>query len=111
MAEPQPSKRAAASQSTGQTDSQRRSALAAPGEPQSCATRAGYGTSVARVQAVPAVLLVTSNGSGLGHLARMTALGRALQEQGADPVLASMSAALPLVLEATGLRGEYVPGP
>jgi hypothetical protein len=41
----------------------------------------------------------------------MTAVARALQEQGAEPVLASMSAALPLVLEATGLRGEYIPGP
>lgn len=60
---------------------------------------------------MPAVLLVTSNGTGLGHLARMTALARALQDQDAEPVLASMSAALPLVLDATGLRGEYVSGP
>ncbi len=60
---------------------------------------------------MPAVLLVTSNGSGLGHLSRMTALARALEDGDAEPVLASMSAALPLVLAATGLRGEYIPGP
>ena len=58
-----------------------------------------------------AVLLVTSNGTGLGHLSRMTALARGLEGGDAEPVLASMSAALPLVLAATGLRGEYLPGP
>src|SRR4051794_560794 len=73
--------------------------------------RRGRSRAADRVRPVPAVLLVTSNGTGLGHLARMTALARALQEQGADPVLASMSAALPLVLDATGLRGEYISGP
>jgi CubicO group peptidase (beta-lactamase class C family) len=42
------------------------------------------------------VLLVTSNGVGLGHLTRMLALARRLPP-GIEPVFATMSAALPLV--------------
>jgi hypothetical protein len=42
------------------------------------------------------VLLVTSNGVGLGHLTRMMAVARRLPP-GIEPVFATMSAALPLV--------------
>jgi hypothetical protein len=62
----------------------------------------------------PTVLLVTSNGTGLGHLARMVALARAAGsgDGGAyRAVLLSMSQALPLVAASTGLPAEYCPGP
>jgi glycosyltransferase involved in cell wall biosynthesis len=63
----------------------------------------------------PAALLVTSNGVGMGHLARQAALASAALRPPSgppllDPVLLSMSAALPTVLAAGGLRGEYCPG-
>ncbi len=57
----------------------------------------------------PTALLITSNGAGMGHLARMTAVAMAVNER-VDPILVSMSSALPIVLGATGLRGEYLPG-
>lgn len=55
----------------------------------------------------PSLLLVTSNGSGMGHLARQLAV--ALASEG-PATLFSMSAALPTV-SAVGVRGEYCPGP
>lgn len=57
----------------------------------------------------PTVILATSNGTGMGHLARAAATGLAGQGP-LDPVLFSMSQALPLV-RSLGLRGEYCPGP
>jgi UDP:flavonoid glycosyltransferase YjiC (YdhE family) len=53
------------------------------------------------------VVLATSNGTGMGHLARQAATALALRER-ADPVLFSLSQALPLV-RTLGLRGEYCP--
>ncbi len=53
------------------------------------------------------VILATSNGTGLGHLARQAAIALALGDRG-DPVIFSMSQALPLILDL-GLRGEYCP--
>lgn len=55
----------------------------------------------------PTVILATSNGTGMGHLARQTAIALAMGER-AQPVIFSQSRALPLVTEL-GLRGEYVP--
>ncbi|MGD2043593.1 MAG: UDP-N-acetylglucosamine--LPS N-acetylglucosamine transferase, partial [Acidimicrobiia bacterium] len=55
----------------------------------------------------PSLLLVTSNGTGMGHLARQLAVGLA---SGSRATLFSMSAALPAVT-GLGLSGEYCPGP
>ena len=53
------------------------------------------------------MLLVTSNGTGMGHLTRQSAVARALGDR-ADVVVLSLSSGLPVVLEQ-GLRGEYLP--
>lgn len=55
----------------------------------------------------PSLLLVTSNGTGMGHLARQLAIGLAAE---GPATLFSMSAALPTVSEL-GVPGEYCPGP
>lgn len=57
----------------------------------------------------PVFLLVTSNGTGMGHLSRQLAVGLAGRPV-ADAVLFSHSIALPTV-SAQGLPGEYCPGP
>lgn len=57
---------------------------------------------------MPTVILATSNGTGMGHLARAAATALAAGEQ-FDPVLFSLSQALPLVRTSLGLRGEYCP--
>lgn len=57
----------------------------------------------------PSFLLVTSNGVGMGHLARQLAVARAAGDR-ARSTLFSMSRALPTVL-IDGARGEYCPGP
>ncbi|MGH8945787.1 MAG: glycosyltransferase [Acidimicrobiia bacterium] len=57
----------------------------------------------------PSIILATSNGAGMGHLARQLAVGMA----GADDAritLFSFSIALPIVTTGT-IRGEYCPGP
>ncbi len=58
------------------------------------------------------VILATTNGSGMGHLARQSAIALALREKGHDPLLFSLSTALPLALSLTdqhgqALRGQY----
>jgi UDP:flavonoid glycosyltransferase YjiC (YdhE family) len=58
---------------------------------------------------VRSALLVTSNGIGMGHLARQAAVGLAAGED-ARVTLLSMSAALPTVT-SLGIEGEYCPGP
>ncbi len=55
------------------------------------------------------LLLVTSNGAGMGHLARQLAVGLAAGPS-ARITLVSMSAALPIVL-SRDVSGEYIPGP
>lgn len=55
----------------------------------------------------PSLLLVTSNGTGMGHLARQLAI--ALAAEGRSSLL-STSAALPAVT-SLGVNGEYCPGP
>ncbi|HUR14211.1 MAG TPA: glycosyltransferase [Mycobacteriales bacterium] len=52
-------------------------------------------------------MLVTSNGTGMGHLTRQSAVARALARR-ADVVVLSLSSGLPVVLQQ-GLRGEYLP--
>ncbi|MCX6460178.1 MAG: glycosyltransferase [Actinobacteria bacterium] len=56
----------------------------------------------------PVVLLVTTNGAGMGHLARQTAVAQSAQ--GFRPFLVSMSVGIATVLPATGMPGEYIPG-
>ncbi|MGH3516230.1 MAG: glycosyltransferase [Haloechinothrix sp.] len=55
----------------------------------------------------PSIILATSNGTGMGHLARESATALALGDR-ADTVLFSLSQALPLINQL-GLRGEYCP--
>jgi hypothetical protein len=55
------------------------------------------------------ITLATSNGTGMGHLARQIAVALALASR-QEPVIFSMSTALPIVREH-GLRGEYCPSP
>ena len=57
----------------------------------------------------PVVLLLTSNGWGMGHLSRQLALAMALGER-AEPIFLSLSGAVPLVAEQ-GFRAEYCPSP
>ncbi|MFO7191670.1 MAG: hypothetical protein DIU77_005460 [Thermocrispum agreste] len=59
---------------------------------------------------MPTVILATSNGTGMGHLARAAATALAAGEM-FRPVLFSMSQALPLVRSSLGLTGEYCPSP
>lgn len=58
--------------------------------------------------AAPRVLLVPSNGVGLGHLTRAAAIARRLREAGATPVVCALS---PLIgpLRELGLLVEHVP--
>ncbi|MQA61476.1 MAG: hypothetical protein GEU86_08255 [Actinophytocola sp.] len=53
----------------------------------------------------PAIVLATSNGTGMGHLARAAATALACDGR-ARPVVFSLSQALPVVTEF-GLRGEF----
>ena len=53
------------------------------------------------------VLFVTSNGTGLGHLARAMAIARRLPD-GSEPVIFTLSAAAPVVAEM-GFPVEYLP--
>lgn len=53
------------------------------------------------------VLLVTSNGTGMGHLTRLAAVAKALEPEH-ETTLFSLSLGLPVVL-GLGLRGEYCP--
>ena len=63
---------------------------------------------------LPVVILMTSNGAGMGHLTRLAAVAAAAQHnQRFTPVLLSMSSALPVVAAAipAATRAEYCPGP
>jgi hypothetical protein len=57
----------------------------------------------------PSIILATSNGTGMGHLARQLAVGLAAGDE-ARITLFSFSMALPTV-SAERIRGEYCPGP
>jgi hypothetical protein len=56
---------------------------------------------------VTSVLLVTSNGTGMGHLTRQAAVALALPQEDSATIL-SLSIGLPVVLNL-GVRGEYCP--
>ena len=53
------------------------------------------------------VLFMTSNGTGLGHLARVMAIARRLPD-GFEPVILTLSAAAPVVAQM-GFAAEYLP--
>lgn len=55
----------------------------------------------------PTVLLLSSNGAGMGHLTRLLAYSRRMPEQ-VQPYIVSLSQAVPVV-EHYGLPWEYIP--
>ena len=57
----------------------------------------------------PTIILATSNGVGMGHLARATAVARALGDR-ATPIIFSMASGVCEIPESLGIRAEYVPG-
>ena len=59
--------------------------------------------------AKPTIIFATSNGIGMGHLARATAIAKALAPN-AEPVIVSMASAVAEIPGAFGIRCEYLPG-
>ena len=57
----------------------------------------------------PTIILATSNGIGMGHLARATAVAKAMKEF-ANPVIVSVAGGIAEIPAATGIRCEYIPG-
>ncbi|MSO28544.1 MAG: UDP-N-acetylglucosamine--LPS N-acetylglucosamine transferase [Candidatus Planktophila sp.] len=55
------------------------------------------------------IILATSNGVGMGHLARASAIALALKEY-ANPIIVSMAGGIAEVPEFMGIRCEYIPG-
>lgn len=59
--------------------------------------------------AKPTIVLATSNGIGMGHLARATAIALSMQDF-ANPVIVSVAGGIAELPSATGIRCEYIPG-
>jgi len=57
----------------------------------------------------PTIILATSNGVGMGHLARASAVALALKEV-ANPIIVSMAGGIAEVPAFMGIRCEYIPG-
>lgn len=57
----------------------------------------------------PTIILATSNGVGMGHLARASAIALALKEY-ANPIIVSMAGGIAEVSDFMGIRCEYIPG-
>ena len=57
----------------------------------------------------PTIILATDNGVGMGHLARATAIAKALQDR-ANPIIFSVAGAVAELPSATGIPCEYIPG-
>ncbi|CAN2245916.1 glycosyltransferase [Candidatus Planktophila dulcis] len=57
----------------------------------------------------PTIILATSNGVGMGHLARASAIAMALKEY-ANPIIVSMAGGIAEIPEFMGIRCEYIPG-
>jgi UDP-N-acetylglucosamine:LPS N-acetylglucosamine transferase len=57
----------------------------------------------------PTIILATSNGVGMGHLARASAIALALKEF-ANPIIVSMAGGIAEIPEHLGIRCEYIPG-
>lgn len=59
--------------------------------------------------AKPTIILATSNGIGMGHLARATAIALEMKEL-ANPVIVSVAGGIAELPATTGIRCEYIPG-
>jgi len=57
----------------------------------------------------PTIILATSNGVGMGHLARASAVALALKDV-ANPIIVSMAGGIAEIPSFTGVRCEYIPG-
>lgn len=57
----------------------------------------------------PSIILATSNGVGMGHLARSSAIAKALESH-ANPIIVSMASGIAEIPEALGFPCEYIPG-
>jgi len=57
----------------------------------------------------PTIILATSNGVGMGHLARASAIALELKEI-ANPIIVSMAGGIAEVPNFVGVRCEYIPG-
>ena len=57
----------------------------------------------------PTVILATSNGIGMGHLARASAIAKALKND-ANPIIVSMAGGIAEIPSALGIPCEYIPG-
>jgi spore coat polysaccharide biosynthesis predicted glycosyltransferase SpsG len=58
---------------------------------------------------LPAVIMITSNGVGAGHLIRSSAIARKLQKN-ARPIILSMAYSVVEVASALGFECEFIPG-
>lgn len=59
--------------------------------------------------AKPTIILATSNGIGMGHLARATAIAQSMQDI-ANPVIVSVAGGIAELPSTTGIPCEYIPG-
>jgi len=57
----------------------------------------------------PTIILATSNGVGMGHLARASAIALELKKY-ANPIIVSMAGGIAEIPEYLGIRCEYIPG-
>ena len=57
----------------------------------------------------PTIILATSNGVGMGHLARASAVAHALKDV-ANPIIVSMAGGIAEIPSTVGIRCEYIPG-
>lgn len=57
----------------------------------------------------PTIILATSNGVGMGHLARASAVALALKDI-ANPIIVSMAGGIAEIPSFMGVRCEYIPG-
>lgn len=57
----------------------------------------------------PTIVFATSNGIGMGHLARATAISKTLKSD-AEPIIVSMASGIAEIPDAFGFRSEYLPG-
>lgn len=64
---------------------------------------------LSRVMEKPTIILATSNGVGMGHLARASAIALALKDH-ANPIIVSMAGGIAEIPEQLGIRCEYIPG-
>lgn len=57
----------------------------------------------------PSIILATSNGIGMGHLARASAIAKALKSE-ANPIIVSMASGIAEIPTALDIPCEYIPG-